>query len=63
MSRGSARLRGNRGEVGVEEIQLLLTELDRLLLHRGAKQQLVGSEHAPDVGAAVGAAVGTGLFA
>ena len=59
---GIARLRGNGGEVGVEEVQLLLTELDRLLLDRGAKQQLVGSEHTPDVGATVGAAVGTELL-
>lgn len=39
------RLRGDRREVGVEEVELFLAKLDRALLHRAAQQQLVCGKH------------------
>ena len=39
------RLRRDRAEVRIEEVELLLAQLDRLLLDGRAQQQLVGREH------------------
>ena len=44
-AREDGRLRADGVEVVVEEEQLLFPQLDRALLHGGAQEQLVGSEH------------------
>ena len=43
--RHDRRLRADRAKVGVEELELLLTQLDRALLDIGLEQELIRREH------------------